>query len=87
LLASLRRIEANRQGVFMARAEDGSCQLCYVRIRPQAFQEIKLASEVHVCSQCRRFLYFEDALRPATPGQTDSEAGPESVGAADGGTV
>ena len=87
LLASLRRIEANRQGLFMARAKDGSCQVCYVRIRPQAFQEIRLASEVHVCSQCRRFLYFEETLKPASSNETDSGAGPESVGAADGGTV
>ncbi len=87
LLVSLRRIEANRQGLFMARAKDGSCQVCYVRIRPQAFQEIKLAAKVHVCSQCKRFLYFEEALKPASSEESDPGAGPESVGAADGGTV
>jgi len=87
LQASLRRIEAGRNGLFMARVEDGSCQACYVRVRPQAFQEIKQASKVHFCSQCKRILYFEPVLRPPSEEAPESEADPSGVGVTDGGSV
>ena len=54
-----------RQGIFLSKADNGTCQSCFVRIRPQVFQEIKLASKVHTCDSCRRFLYHEPTLKPA----------------------
>lgn len=68
MLASMRRLEARRQGVFLSRASEGTCQSCFVRIRPQVFQEIKLASAVHSCGNCRRFLVFESGIREAMAG-------------------
>jgi uncharacterized protein len=68
LLKTLRQLEANRQGVFLARADNGTCQSCYVRIRPQVLQEIRAGSVLHTCSGCKRFLYVEAALRPAGEG-------------------
>ena len=65
LLASVRRIEEKRRGVFLSRALDGTCQTCYVRVRPQVFQEIKLATAVHSCENCRRFLFFEPGITAA----------------------
>ncbi len=64
LLGTLRQLETNRQGVFLARADNGTCQGCFVRIRPQVLQEIRAASVLHTCSGCKRFLYVETALRP-----------------------
>jgi predicted nucleic acid-binding Zn-ribbon protein len=87
LRASLHRIEANRNGLFMARVEDGSCQACYVRVRPQVFHEIKQAAKVHFCSQCKRILYFGPALEPPPEESSESEADPSGVGAANGGSV
>jgi predicted nucleic acid-binding Zn-ribbon protein len=87
LRASLHRIEANRHGLFMARVEDGSCQACYVRVRPQALQEIKQATQVHFCSQCKRILYFEPVLMPPAEEKSEPETDPSGVGAADGGSV
>ena len=63
MLASVRRIEERRHGVFLSRAQDGTCQSCFVRVRPQVFQEIKLGTAVHFCGNCRRFLYFEPGVR------------------------
>jgi predicted nucleic acid-binding Zn-ribbon protein len=65
LLASVRRLEARRRGVFLSRAKDATCQSCYVRVRPQVFQEIKLATAVHSCGNCRRYLYFEPGIKAA----------------------
>jgi predicted nucleic acid-binding Zn-ribbon protein len=59
----IQQLESTRQGIFLSKAENGVCQCCFVRVRPQVFQEIKQASEVHTCSSCRRFLYHEPALR------------------------
>jgi predicted nucleic acid-binding Zn-ribbon protein len=63
LVDAVRRVEEARSGIFLAKAEGQVCQSCYVRIRPQVFQEIKLAARIHSCGNCRRFLYYEPALR------------------------
>lgn len=62
LLAQVLRLETGRQGLFLSRVEDGTCQTCYVRIRPQAYQEIKTASGIHACGSCKRLMYHEPTL-------------------------
>ena len=74
LMSTLRQLEMNRQGVFLARADNGACQSCFVRVRPQVLQEIRNASVLHTCSGCKRFLYVEAALRPAGEGQATQTA-------------
>ena len=89
LIDSLRRIEGARAGLFMAKADGQVCQSCFVRIRPQVYQEIKLALRIHACSSCRRFLYYEAALK-AEPGAAPEMAGGPTVsglGAVNGGAV
>ncbi len=87
LTETVRRVEESRGGVFLAKAEKELCQSCFVRIRPQVFQEIRLASRIHNCRQCRRFLYFEPALE-AEPGVPPAaEAGSPGVETANGGPV
>ena len=75
LLGTLRQLEATRQGVFLSRADNGSCQTCFVRVRPQKLQEIRTAAVLHTCSGCKRFLYVEAALRPAGEGATQTAHG------------
>jgi predicted nucleic acid-binding Zn-ribbon protein len=84
LVDGIRRLEEGRQGQFLARAEDGTCQSCFVRLRPQSFQEIKLGVRLHYCGHCRRLLYHEpslkriaaeaDAIHTEKPGQVRVEA-------------
>ncbi len=62
IVAKIEQLERSRQGIFLANADGGTCQSCYVRIRPQVFQEIKVASKVHRCSSCGRFLYNAPSL-------------------------
>jgi predicted nucleic acid-binding Zn-ribbon protein len=85
LLSTMRRLEPARQGIFLTKAENATCQSCFVRVRPQVFQEIRLAAAVHTCSNCRRFLYYEPALKsePA-PDQGGEQDDMEAV---DGGAV
>jgi predicted nucleic acid-binding Zn-ribbon protein len=89
LVDSLHRLEESRQGLFLSRADEGICQSCFVRVRPQVFQEIKLAVQIHGCSHCRRLLYHEPSLRTAEPGEVQRQAAGNAgaVEARDGGAV
>ena len=79
--ATLQRLELRRQGVFLAVADKGVCQSCFVRVRPQVFQEIKAAAAVHNCESCKRFLYHPSLCEPETAPVADG------VEAANGGAV
>ena len=85
LVDAVRRVEEARSGIFLAKAESQVCQSCYVRIRPQVFQEIKLAARIHSCGNCRRFLYYEPALRQGTAAEVP--VGNGQVTASHGGSV
>jgi predicted nucleic acid-binding Zn-ribbon protein len=91
LVASIRRIEAGRQGLFMSKADDGVCQSCFVRIRPQGFQEVKLALKIHYCSNCKRLMFHEPSLQRMAAAQSGDEASPGSgtdqIEAVDGGAI
>ena len=80
---TLRKLEARRQGIFLSKAENGTCLCCFVRIRPQVFQEIRLATKIHTCDSCRRFLYHEPSLRQ----NRDTTSASGEVEALNGGTV
>ena len=87
----VRQLEDTRQGIFLASVEGGTCQCCFVRLRPQAFQEVKAAAKVHICSNCRRFLYFAPTLQNAerSDGPSPDAGATESgeIGAVNGGAV
>jgi hypothetical protein len=87
LIEAVRRVEEGRGGLFLAKAEKELCQSCYVRIRPQVFQEIRAASRIHNCGQCRRFLYYEPALRQEAAAQPGQDAGTAGIETANGGPV
>lgn len=95
LVANVKRVEEGRKGVFLVKAERESCSACHVRLRPQVYQEIKQASRIHICGNCRRYLYFEATLQapPASPSASASSPAPampsagSEVEAVNGGAV
>jgi hypothetical protein len=82
LLLAVSRLEEGRQGLFLSRVVDGVCQACFVRLRPQGFQEVRQLIKIHACSNCKRLLYYEPALRPRGEG-----SGADPVEARNGGAV
>lgn len=82
LVGAVGRVEGSRQGVFLAEVEDAVCKMCFVRVRPQVFQEIKLAAKIHACSSCRRFLYFPATIADDLASLA-AEAAPADVPAGD----
>lgn len=78
VVGQVQRLEGIRAGVFVASAEGGSCSACFVRIRPQMYQEIRNGKMVHRCSSCGRYLYSPKAVA------VEETAPPEAV---EGGAV
>jgi predicted nucleic acid-binding Zn-ribbon protein len=79
LVANVRRVEEGRKGLFLVKAERESCSACHVRLRPQVYQEIKQATKLHICGNCRRYLYFEATMNGTPPSPpTSSAAMPQS---------
>lgn len=76
LVENVHRVEESRQGLFLARADKEMCQVCFVRIRPQVYQEIKQAAKLHVCGHCRRYLYHEGAMKSASPTRPPEASAP-----------
>ncbi len=63
--ARYQRIAALRKGLAVAPASDGACQACYVRIRPQAYNDVKTNQQILVCESCDRILYYVPPPPPA----------------------
>ena len=65
LFEEYQRIAKTRGGIAMAAAVEERCQVCMVRIRPQAFHELKLGDK-HNCGSCTRILYYMEEETAAT---------------------
>ena len=65
LFEEYQKIAETRGGVAMAAAVEERCQVCMVRIRPQAFHELKLGDK-HNCGSCTRILYYMEEETAAT---------------------
>jgi predicted nucleic acid-binding Zn-ribbon protein len=89
LVAMMRRVESGRAGLFLSKAVDGICQSCYVRVRPQVFQEIKLLLRIHTCGNCKRLLYHPEpsSRTEAAPAANDDAATASKRAMGDAGPV
>ena len=56
------RIAKFRKGQAVVVVQDGSCGACYVRLRPQAYNEVMRNEQILSCESCGRILYY--ALAP-----------------------
>jgi hypothetical protein len=65
LFGDYHRIARTRGGVAMAEAVEERCQVCMVRLRPQAFQELRVGDKILHCESCKRILYFREKEQPA----------------------
>lgn len=81
LVQNVRRVEDGRRGLFLVKAENEMCTACHVRVRPQVYQEIRQATRVHTCGNCKRYLYYEPALRNDSGREPASDSPGASVSA------
>jgi uncharacterized protein len=66
VLTLYERIRTYRTGAAVAEVRDGLCTACNVRLRPQAYNEVRSNSAVLSCENCSRILYYIEA--PAESG-------------------
>jgi len=71
------RIAGVRRGVAVAEVRDGCCSACNVRLRPQAYNEVRTNEEVLTCENCGRILYYIEpqVTTESQPGQNHARAG------------
>ncbi len=65
------RVRTGRNGVAVAEARDGFCTACHVRLRPQAYNEVRTNEMMITCENCSRILYY---VAPADPASAGAEA-------------
>lgn len=66
VLALYERIRTYRTGAAVAEVRDGLCTACNVRLRPQAYNEVRSNSEVLSCENCSRILYYIEPTAEST---------------------
>jgi predicted nucleic acid-binding Zn-ribbon protein len=70
LLATFEQVARGRKGVGIARAVDGLCSACRVRIRPHLYNQLRAGDQIIQCESCVRILYWAPepkAAESATP--------------------
>lgn len=63
------RVLKARQGIAVARAIDGHCSICHVRLRPQVYNTILRNAEIVQCDHCQRILYYDGVAQRSSAGQ------------------
>jgi predicted nucleic acid-binding Zn-ribbon protein len=56
-------IAAQRNGLAVVAVKGGTCQGCFIGVRPKLVQELHYGEEVISCEGCQRVLYLEDKVQ------------------------
>jgi predicted nucleic acid-binding Zn-ribbon protein len=71
LVALFDQVARARKGLaLVAATRDGLCSACHVRLRPQAFQEVRRNDQIIQCPSCNRILYYIPPPPAAEPAVT-----------------
>jgi uncharacterized protein len=71
------RVRSARRGVAVAEVRDGCCTRCNVRLRPQAYNDVRVSESIVTCESCSRILYYVDVVQETgeTAGDRSDSAG------------
>jgi predicted nucleic acid-binding Zn-ribbon protein len=67
------RVRGARRGVAVAAVRDGCCTACNVRLRPQAYNDVRMSESMVTCESCSRILYYVE--RPPDDGHSTEPPG------------
>jgi len=67
------RVRGARRGVAVAAVRDGCCTACNVRLRPQAYNDVRMSESMVTCESCSRILYYVE--RPPDDGHSTGPPG------------
>jgi len=65
LLSKYRRLLEKRQGVAVAKVQNGVCHGCNMNLRPQLYIELQKQESLILCPNCSRILFWENGLDKA----------------------
>jgi hypothetical protein len=68
VLALYERIRTYRTGASVAEVRDGLCTACNVKLRPQAYNEVRRNDAVLTCENCSRIQYYIEPAAEQTEG-------------------
>ena len=74
VLALYERIRTYRPSPAVAEVRDGLCTACNVRLRPQAYNDVRSNNAVLTCENCSRILYYVEP-----PAAEQGEGGDQSA--------
>ena len=61
-LAEYERVLSNRSGLAIVCVKNDTCQGCFMNVRAQVINEIKMYDRIIFCQMCSRILYLEEEL-------------------------
>ena len=61
------KVAGSRDGRAVVMLEGSICQGCFQQILPQMVIDVKIGESIQQCSNCIRFLYWEEVPEAATP--------------------
>jgi uncharacterized protein len=67
LVGLFEQVARRSKGVAVARAADGLCSACHVRLRPHVYQHVRANDAIIQCDSCQRILYFIPPPAPVDP--------------------
>jgi predicted nucleic acid-binding Zn-ribbon protein len=65
LLSKYRMLAGKRQGIAVARVSHGTCQACYMNLRPQLYIELQKQDTLILCPNCSRILFWDNGSAKA----------------------
>jgi uncharacterized protein len=67
VLGRYEKVSKSRDGRAVVLLRDNICQGCFQQILPQMVIDVKVGESIKQCSNCIRFLYWEEVPEAATP--------------------
>ena len=69
------KLRRARHGIAVAEVRDGFCSGCHVRLRPQAYNDVRTSDGLFVCENCSRILYYDPPAEPPVDSASDFTGG------------
>ena len=83
VLFSYQRIYVARKGTAVTPVREEACGHCHVRLRPQAFNDVKANEEILHCESCTCIMYYVEPPPEAPAAQAKPPAAPPSNAASE----
>ena len=71
LFSNYERVARLRGGIALSEIYNGSCSACRMKVRPQAFSQVRKGDQIIICENCSRILYYRSNPETETAAASD----------------